>query len=51
MARSIHTRRRLGEAVQVMHEGAWFLGVVRVVDPGKRSQYYCPRARAFFRHT
>ena len=26
MARSIHTRRRLGEAVQVMHEGAWFLG-------------------------
>ena len=25
-------------------------GVVRVVDPGKRSQYYCPRAKAFFRH-
>ena len=26
-------------------------GVVRVVDLGKRSQYYCPRAKAFFRHT
>ena len=26
-------------------------GVVRVVDPGKKSQYYCPRAKAFFRHT
>ena len=25
-------------------------GVVRVVDPGKRSQYYCPRAKAIFRH-
>ena len=25
-------------------------GVVRVVDPGKKSQYYCPRARAIFRH-
>lgn len=25
-------------------------GVIRVVDPGKRSQYYCPRARAIFRH-
>ena len=25
-------------------------GVVRVVDLGKKSQYYCPRARAFFRH-
>lgn len=26
-------------------------GVIRVVDPGKRSQYYCPRAKAIFRHT
>ncbi len=26
-------------------------GVVRVVDIGKQSQYYCPRAKAFFRHT
>jgi len=25
-------------------------GVVRVVDPGKKSQYYCPRAKAIFRH-
>ena len=26
-------------------------GVVRIEDPGKQSQYYCPRAKAFFRHT
>ena len=26
-------------------------GVIRVVDPGKKSQYYCPRAKAIFRHT
>ena len=26
-------------------------GVVRIEDPGKPSQYYCPRAKAFFRHT
>ena len=26
-------------------------GVVRIEDPGKISQYYCPRAKAFFRHT
>ena len=25
-------------------------GVVRIEDPGKKSQYYCPRAKAFFRH-
>ena len=25
-------------------------GVVRIEDPGKQSQYYCPRAKAFFRH-
>ena len=26
-------------------------GVIRVVDPGKKSQYYCPRAKGIFRHT
>jgi hypothetical protein len=25
-------------------------GVVRIEDPGKQSQYYCPRAKAIFRH-
>ena len=40
MARSIHTRRRLGEAVQVMHEGAWFLGVVRQLWPPPRGEQW-----------
>ena len=40
MARSIHTRRRLGEAVQVMHEGAWFLGVVRQLWPPARGEQW-----------
>ena len=25
-------------------------GVVRTGQPGKQAMYYCPRARAFFRH-
>ena len=40
MARSIHTRRKLGEAVQVMHEGAWFLGIVRQLWPPKRGEQW-----------
>ena len=40
MARSIHTRRKLGEAVQVMHEGAWFLGVVRQLWPPARGEQW-----------
>ena len=40
MARSIHTRRRLGEHVQVMHEGAWFLGVVRQLWPPARGEQW-----------
>ena len=40
MARSIHTRRKLGEAVQVMHEGAWFLGVVRQLWPPPRGEQW-----------
>ena len=40
MARSIHTRRKLGEPVQVMHEGAWFLGVVRQLWPPKRGEQW-----------
>ena len=40
VARSIHTRRKLGEAVQVMHEGAWFLGVVRQLWPPKRGEQW-----------
>ena len=40
MARSIHTRRKLGEAVQVMHDGAWFLGVVRQLWPPPRGEQW-----------
>ena len=40
MARSIHTRRKLGEHVQVMHEGAWFLGVVRQLWPPARGEQW-----------
>ena len=40
MARSIHTRRKLGEAVQVMHEGAWFLGIVRQLWPPARGEQW-----------
>ena len=40
MARSIHTRRKLGEPVQVMHEGAWFLGVVRQSWPPARGEQW-----------
>ena len=40
MARSIHTRRKLGEAVQVMHEGAWFFGIVRQLWPPPRGEQW-----------
>ena len=40
MARSIHTRRRLGETVQVMHEGAWFFGIVRQLWPPARGEQW-----------
>lgn len=40
MARSIHTRRKLGEAVQVMHEGAWFYGIVRKLWPPARGEQW-----------